>query len=210
MNTYVYTIYDNIYVNLTNKCSNACEFCIRNHESEMDGMTFAAHKGEKGDSYDLWLDKEPSYSDVVEQLEKLDFSKYKEMVFCGYGEPTYRFDLIEMLCDYAHANGISTRINTNGQGSAIMGRNIAPRMSKCIDVINVSLNATDKVAYQKLCHSIYGEEAYDIMLQFAKECVRHGGNVVLSIVDCVPPEEIARAQHIADSIGATLRVRKLI
>lgn len=208
MNTYVYTIYGNIYINLTNFCSNACEFCVRNHESTMDGREFGSHSGE-GD-YDLWLDREPSYKDVTDILDKMDFSRYKEMVFCGYGEPSARFDLVEMLCVYAHERGIKTRINTNGQGNAILGKDIAPRMCRCIDTINVSLNATDAKSYDRLCHSVYGEKAFDIMLDFAKECVRCGGNVVLSIVDCVPPEQLQKAAEIARDIGAKLRVRKMI
>lgn len=208
MNTYVYTIYGNIYINLTNFCSNACEFCVRNHESTMDGREFGSHSGE-GD-YDLWLDREPSYKDVTDILDKMDFSRYKEMVFCGYGEPSARFDLVEMLCIYAHERGIKTRINTNGQGNAILGKDIAPRMCRCIDTINVSLNATDAQSYDRLCHSVYGEKAFDIMLDFAKECVRCGGNVVLSIVDCVPPEQLQKAAEIARDIGAKLRVRKMI
>lgn len=208
MNTYVYTIYGNIYINLTNFCSNACEFCVRNHESTMDGREFGSHSGE-GD-YDLWLDREPSYKDVTDILDKMDFSRYKEMVFCGYGEPSARFDLVEMLCVYAHERGIKTRINTNGQGNAILGKDIAPRMCRCIDTINVSLNATDAQSYDRLCHSVYGEKAFDIMLNFAKECVRCGGNVVLSIVDCVPPEQLQKAAEIARDIGAKLRVRKMI
>ncbi len=208
MNTYVYTIYGNIYINLTNFCSNACEFCVRNHESTMDGREFGSHSGE-GD-YDLWLDREPSYKDVTDILDKMDFSRYKEMVFCGYGEPSARFDLVEMLCVYAHERSIKTRINTNGQGNAILGKDIAPRMCRCIDTINVSLNATDAQSYDRLCHSVYGEKAFDIMLDFAKECVRCGGNVVLSIVDCVPPEQLQKAAEIARDIGAKLRVRKMI
>ncbi len=208
MNTYVYTLYGNIYINLTNYCSNACEFCVRNHGSTMDGREFGSHKGE-GDC-DLWLDREPSYKDVTDILDKMDFSRYKEMVFCGYGEPSARFDLVEMLCAYAHDRGIKTRINTNGQGSAILGVDIAPRMSRCMDTINVSLNATDADSYDKLCHSVFGKKAFDIMLDFAKECLRCGGNVVLSIVDCVPPEQLQKAAEIAREIGAKLRVRKMI
>ena len=94
--------------------------------------------------------------------------------------------------------------------NAILGKDIAPRMCRCIDTINVSLNATDAQSYDRLCHSVYGEKAFDIMLDFAKECVRCGGNVVLSIVDCVPPEQLQKAAEIARDIGAKLRVRKMI
>ena len=208
MNTYVYTIYGNIYINLTNFCSNACEFCVRNHESTMDGREFGSHSGE-GD-YDLWLDREPSYKDVTDILDKMDFSRYKEMVFCGYGEPSARFDLVEMLCVYAHERGIKTRINTNGQGNAINGRDITDDIVSHIDSIGVSLNATDAKKYDAICHSEWGERGFDLMLAFAEECVKKGGNVSLSVVDIIGEEETAKARTIAEKIGAKLRVRKMI
>ena len=91
-----------------------------------------------------------------------------------------------------------------------MGQDITARISKCIDTINVSLNATDAVKYDKICHSDYGEKAFDIMLDFAKKCVNHGGNVVLSVVDVIGQEEIAKAKEIAKSVGAKLRIRELL
>lgn len=79
-----------------------------------------------------------------------------------------------------------------------------------MDTINVSLNATDKVKYDAICHSYYGLDAFDIMLDFARNCVKAGGNVVLSVVDCIGQEEIDKARKIADEIGAKLRVRELL
>ncbi|MGN0771945.1 MAG: TatD family nuclease-associated radical SAM protein [Christensenellales bacterium] len=193
----VYTVDDKLYINLTNRCSNRCEFCVRYYDKPVYG--------------DLWLKDEPTAEQVIEILQKdYDVTKYPEVVFCGYGEPTYKFDEIVAICDYVHSKGGKTRINTNGQGNRINGRNIAPEMSRIMDSINVSLNATDKVRYDAICHSEYGIEAFDIMLDFAKECVKAGGNVVLSVVDCIGEQEIEKARKIAQSIGAKLRVRQLL
>ncbi|MBD5086294.1 MAG: radical SAM protein [Clostridiales bacterium] len=195
--TYVYTVDQNIYINLTNRCSNRCEFCVRYYDKPIYG--------------DLWIKSEPTADEVIAILEKdYDLSKYGEVVFCGYGEPTYRFDAIEKIADYVHSKGAKTRINTNGQANEILGEDISDRIVKSIDTINISLNATDKVKYDKICHSAYGERAFDIMLDFAKKCVNAGGNVVLSVVDVIGEEEIEKAKEIARSVGAKLRVRALL
>lgn len=196
-NRYVYTVDDNVYINLTNRCSNRCEFCVRYYDKPIYG--------------DLWIEDEPSAADVIAILKSdYDLSEYGEVVFCGYGEPTYRYDAVEEICAYVHANGGKTRINTNGQGSEINKQDISARMAACMDTINVSLNATDAEKYDKICHSDYGPRAFEIMLEFAEKCVKAGGNVVLSVVDCIGEDEIAKARAIADSIGAKLRVRQLL
>jgi len=194
---YVYVVDKNLYINLTNRCTNRCEFCVRYYDKPVYG--------------DLWIKSEPSAEDVIKILEsEYDLSQYGEVVFCGFGEPTYRFDAIEKICDYVHAKGGKTRINTNGQADEILGEDITSRIVKCIDKINISLNATDAVKYDKICHSVYGERAFDIMLDFAKKCVQAGGNVALSVVDVIGEDEIAKAKEIAESVGAKLRVRELL
>lgn len=196
-NTYVYIVDNNLYINLTNRCSNRCEFCVRYYDKPIYG--------------DLWIKDEPTAEDVLDILKKdYNIADYNEVVFCGFGEPTYRFDAIEKICEYVHAQGGKTRINTNGQANEILGEDITERISKCIDTINISLNATDADKYDAICHSDYGKRAFDIMLDFAKKCVAHGGNVVLSVVDCIGKEEIEKARVIAQNIGAKLRVRELI
>lgn len=196
-NTYVYIVDNNLYINLTNRCSNRCEFCVRYYDKPIYG--------------DLWIKNEPTAEDVLDILKKdYNIADYNEVVFCGFGEPTYRFDAIEKICEYVHAQGGKTRINTNGQANEILGEDITERISKCIDTINISLNATDADKYDAICHSDYGKRAFDIMLDFAKKCVAHGGNVVLSVVDCIGKEEIEKARVIAQNIGAKLRVRELI
>lgn len=202
---YVYVIGNKLYVNLTNRCSNACDFCVRNYDSD-----HAAKHGYEG--YDLWLDKEPSANDVEEMATRVLAGRkdIEEVVFCGFGEPTYRLDVMCEVADFAHARGLRTRVNTNGQGSEINGRDISADIASHIDTVNVSLNATDAEKYDGICHSIYGKRGFDVMLDFAKKCVMRGADVVLSVVDIIGEEEIEKAQAIADSIGARLRVRAMI
>ena len=139
-----------------------------------------------------------------------DGKDIEEVVFCGFGEPTYRLDVMCEVADFAHARGLRTRVNTNGQGSEINGRDISADIASHIDTVNVSLNATDAEKYDEICHSIYGKRGFDVMLDFAKKCVMRGADVVLSVVDIIGEEEIEKAQEIADSIGARLRVRAMI
>ncbi|MDE6189019.1 MAG: TatD family nuclease-associated radical SAM protein [Clostridia bacterium] len=194
---YVYEVDKNVYINLTNRCSNRCEFCVRYYDKPIYG--------------DLWIKTEPTAEQVIDILDKdYDLSKYGEVVFCGYGEPTYRFDAIEKISAYVHSKGAKTRINTNGQANEILGEDVTKRIAECIDTINISLNATDAKKYDKICHSAYGERAFDVMLDFAKACVKAGGNVVLSVVDVIGEEEIEKARKIAEEVGAKLRVRKLL
>ncbi len=196
-NNIVYVVGNNLYINMTNRCSNRCEFCVRYYDKPIYG--------------DLWLNDEPTAQQVIESLSNdFDIKKYDEVVFCGYGEPTYRFDDIQIVCDFVHSQGKKTRINTNGQANAILGRDITQQICRCIDTINISLNATDAQKYDQICHSCYGQDAFDIMIDFAKKCVSHKGNVVLSVVDCIGQEEIDKAQQIANNIGAKLRVRELL
>ncbi len=200
---YVYEIGGKLYANLTNRCSNACTFCVRNYDTDRK-------KPHGYEGYDLWLEKEPTADEVVAALEKYDLTKYKELVFCGYGEPTYRFDVLEEVAAYAHKKSLRTRINTNGQTNAILGKDVSERMCRAIDVIGISLNEVTPEKYDAICRSVFGKKAFDIMLEFARLCVSHGGNVIFSVVDCIGKEDIAKAEEIAKSVGAKLRVREMI
>ncbi len=200
---YVYEIGGKLYANLTNRCSNACTFCVRNYDVDR-------RKPHGYEGYDLWLDKEPSAGEVIDALCGYDLANYKELVFCGYGEPTYRFDVLEEVAAFAHSKGLRTRINTNGQANAILGVDVSERMCRAIDVIGISLNQVTPEKYDAICHSIFGKKAFDIMLDFARACVSHGGNVVFSVVDCIGKDDVEKAEEIAKSVGAKLRVREMI
>jgi TatD family-associated radical SAM protein len=195
MDTYVYKIDAALYINLTNWCGNACDFCIRNGN---DGI----------EDYKLWLKKEPSAADVIALIG--DPKKYKEIVFCGFGEPLKKLDELKTIAKYVKDGGGVVRVNTNGQAGLIFGRDIVPELVGLVDKINVSLNASDRAKYQKICHSCYGEAAFDAMIAFARACVERLPEAVLSVVETIGAEEIKKCRALAKSIGAKLRVRKMI
>jgi TatD family-associated radical SAM protein len=195
MNTYVYRLGNALYINLTNRCTNCCDFCIRNTH---DGV------GE----YNLWLDNEPTAQEVLQQIG--DPTQYSEVVFCGFGEPMIRLEELIEIAQEVKKKGGKVRINTNGQANLYHGRNVVPLLKGLVDVISISLNAPTAEQYDAICHSCYGKEAFEGVLQFARECVKVIPTVVLSVVDVLSPDDIERCRTIAEDIGAQLKVRQMI
>ena len=193
----LYKVHNNIYVNMTNKCPFACTFCLR---QTMDRI---------GESDRLWLEREPSLQEVCDEFNKFNMDEYNEVVFCGFGEPTERFDdLIKVAAFVKEKYGKKIRINTNGVGSLINGRDIAPEMKGLIDTVSISLNNPHKDEYLSLVRSKFGEQSFDAMLDFAKECTKYIPNVVLTTVDTtISHEEEEECRRICESIGATYRIR---
>lgn len=195
MNNYVYTIGNKLYINLTNKCSNNCNFCIRNGRKGM------------GDT-ELWIDDVPTADDIVAQLPD-DLSQYdQEVVFCGFGEPTYNLDALEEVASYLHCVDKTTRINTNGQANLIHNRDVSDIIADSCDVVNVSLNCPDSASYQQVCHSIYGEKAFDAMLEFAKLCQKRGASVIMSVVDSIGNAQVEKCRKLCQTLDLPLRVRE--
>jgi TatD family-associated radical SAM protein len=197
--TYAYILDGNLYINLTNKCSNGCDFCVRNERASYYG------------NY-LWLKNgDPSAEAVIAQVRGMgDLSRFKEVVFCGFGEPTYKVKEMVELCDYFHEKGLSTRLNTNGQGNLINKRDIVPELKGKIDFVNVSLNASCAEKYQPICRSQYGENGFAALVEFAKICKRNGVNCRFSIVDCIGEEEVEACKRLAASVNIPLYVRTYI
>ena len=76
----LYVYKTSIYANLTNKCPCRCTFCIRNNTDSV------------GSADTLWHKHDPSMEDIKKAVDDFDFTGYKELVFCGYGEPTSALD----------------------------------------------------------------------------------------------------------------------
>ena len=195
----MYILDGNLYVNLTNKCSNACDFCVRNERDSYYG------------NY-LWLRHgDPTAEKVIAAANALgDLTAYKEAVFCGFGEPTYKVAEIVALCDYFHEKGLKTRLNTNGQGNLINKRDIVPDLKGKVDFVNISLNASCVEKYQPVCRSQYGEAGFAGLIEFAKLCRRNGVPCRFSIVDCIGEEEVEACKRLAQSVNVPLYVRDYI
>ncbi|MDY5607439.1 MAG: TatD family nuclease-associated radical SAM protein, partial [Lentihominibacter sp.] len=148
MASIVYDYFGGLYINLTNKCPNACRFCIRNFTDSL------------GDADSLVLDKDPSVEEVKAELRQWDVSRYDEVVFCGYGEPTERLkDLLELAAFIKASWGKPVRINTNGLADLIWGEETAPWLKGKIDMVSISLNEADRDKYYDLCMPRFGRES---------------------------------------------------
>ncbi len=198
-NILVYSLENKIYVNLTNRCTNDCIFCLRNDKDDVCGQT-------------LWLESEDfTPEDVIEQLKKFEISK--EVVFCGYGEPLLKFEVLRQVAKYIKENypDVKIRINTNGHANFIYKKNIIPELLGLVDEISVSLNAADSDEYDELSQPKF-ENAYDEVKKFIKCCSEAGIKTDASIVDGYKGRrlDVEKCRQIAEELGAELRVREWI
>ena len=195
--TVFYEVHDNLYVNLTNKCPCACVFCLRQTRDHME------------ESDVLWLEHDPSMEEIIEESKKFDMSKYNEIVFCGFGEPTEAIDNLLKTAKYIKDNfGKKIRINTNGLGNLINGRDITADMEGLVDTLSISLNTPDPVRYNEIVRPKFGIGSFDAMLAFAKEAKQYVPNVVMTTVDTtLTKEEEEKCRKICDELGVKYRIR---
>jgi TatD family-associated radical SAM protein len=188
-----YELGGKLYINITNRCTNDCSFCIRSNSKTFE--------------YNLWLDKEPDADQIIKEIGNAE--KYAEIVFCGFGEPMVRLPELLQVARYIKKLGKKVRVDTNGQADLIWNRPVAPELSGLVDSISISLNAGSAEYYQKLCNSEFGEGAYESIIDFAKQCLKYIPEVTLSVVDVIPESEIEKCAAIAADIGAKFRVRNM-
>ncbi len=192
----IYTYKDSVYANITNKCNCRCTFCIR---FVKDGV---------GNADTLWHQENPSLEKVLDAIKDFDFTGYKELVFCGYGEPTCQLDILLEAAAYAkREKGLKTRLNTNGQGSAENGHDIVPELAKVIDSVSVSLNAPSKREYEEVTRPLF-DNGFENMIDFTQRCREVIGDVRWSIVDVLPEEEKERCIALSKEHDIPLRIRK--
>ena len=196
-----YTVGDGLYINMTNRCTNACSFCIRNNDDGAYG------------SDSLWLSREPTVDEILESVFSRDLSLFSEIVFCGYGEPSIRLrEAREVaLAIKAKHPKLKIRINTNGQSDLILGEDSAPLYKDAFDTVSVSLNAPTPEKYQEICHSAYGIGALDAVITFASNVKAYVNEVIFSVVrEFITEDEIEKCKKISESTGVPLRIRDYI
>ena len=195
--TILYKVHDNLYVNLTNKCPCSCTFCLRQTRDKMD------------DSHVLWLEHEPDFEEIKAEFAKFNLDEYKEIVFCGFGEPTERLEMLIQVAEWLkkHYNK-KIRVNTNGLSDLINGRDTAPEFEGRVDVVSISLNTPNREKYYELTRNKFGIESFDALLKFAENVKTHVSEVVLTTVDTtLTKEEEEQCRHICESLGVTYRIR---
>lgn len=189
---YTYKIRNSLYINLTNRCTNRCDFCPRLKEPVVKG-------------YYLKLKKEPKAKEVIKEIN--DPKKFDEIVFCGYGEPTIRLKIIKKIAKWIKENGGKTRLNTNGHANMIAGHNVLLELKSLIDVISISLNFHNKDLYLKHCHPIFGKKTWNKLLEFIKEAKKNIPKVILTVVEGYQDVDIDKCQKIADNLKVDFRRR---
>ena len=200
--TIVYGVKGGLYVNITNRCPCACEFCIRRNGDGAYG------------SNSLWLEREPTVDEVVQAIDAADPSRYSEVVFCGYGEPTERLeDLLQIARQVKRMHpSIPIRVNTNGLADLIAGRPTAALFAGAVDALSISLNAATAEEYEGLCHPRFGRRSYEAMLDFAAQAKEHVPSVTLTVVRTpdLSEEKESACRRICEGIGVPLRVRTFV
>ena len=191
------------YINMTNACTNACVFCLRNQKDDVQGAN-------------LWLDKDNVSASVVISQIKDNIDKVLnagEIVFCGYGEPLIKINEVVEICKYLKNNypNLKIRINTNGHANAIHKRNVVAELAYLVDTISVSLNAENEEKYNQISNPKI-ENAYEEVKRFIRACVEAKIYTIASVVDKVPdfPVDVERCEVIAKSLGAKFRSREFI
>lgn len=196
----VYLLNGKIYINLTNECTNECVFCIRSLKDDVCGAN-------------LWLKNDTvTAEEVIKQLKALKKNE-KEIIFCGYGEPTLKLDILKEVAKFIKSNYKDTkiRLNTNGHANFIYERNIIPELVGLIDEISVSLNAPTEELYRELsqpalvCENILAE-----VKDFIKKSVEAGIETTASVVNGYKDYNInlEACEQAAKDLGAKFRVRK--
>lgn len=187
-----YKIRDSLYLNITNRCTNSCSFCVRFHTDYVKG-------------HNLRLSDEPTEEELKDAIG--DPSQYKEVVFCGYGEPLLRFDLVKSVAKWIKQNKGKVRINTNGHGKLIHERNILPELKGIVDSISISLDAHDEETYDRLCKPLY-KNAFRGVIEFIKEAKKYIPGVEATVVE-LDGVDIEKCRAITDELGVKFRIRKL-
>jgi TatD DNase family protein len=187
-----YRIRDNLYLNITNRCTNSCSFCVRYHSDYVKG-------------HNLRLPDEPTVEELKDAIG--DPSRYREIVFCGYGEPLLRLDTVKDLARWIKEKGGYVRINTNGHGNLIHHRNILGELSGLVDSVSVSLDAHDEATYDRICAPSF-KNAFQEVIAFIKEAKSSIPSVQATVVE-MGGVDLDKCRQITDALGVRLRVRKL-
>jgi TatD DNase family protein len=187
-----YPIRNSLYLNITNRCTAACTFCVRYNTDFVKG-------------HNLRLAEEPTAEAVIREIE--DPKRYAEVVFCGYGEPLLRLDVVKAVAAEVKRQGGKVRIDTNGHANLIHKRNVLPELAGLVDAVSVSLNAQNAEVYEKLSQPQFGTPTYEAVKEFIREAKKYIPDVTATVVSA-PGVDVEACRKIAEGLGAKYRVRE--
>ena len=187
-----YPIRNSLYLNITNRCTAACTFCVRYRTDFVKG-------------HNLRLAEEPNAEALIKEIG--DPGRYAEIVFCGYGEPLLRLDVVKAVAAEVKRLGGKVRIDTNGHANLIHKRNVLPELAGLVDAVSVSLNAQNAELYEKLTQPQFGATTYDAVKEFIREAKKYIPDVTATVVSA-PEVDLEACRRIAEELGARFRVRE--
>lgn len=189
-----YPIRKSLYLNITNRCTLACSFCPKiSGDFEVKG-------------HNLKLAQEPNVEDVFRAID--DHNGFDEIVFCGFGEPTQRIELLKIIAKQIKDRlNAKIRLDTDGLANLVHERDVLPELAGLIDSISISMNAPDPQAYVKTCPSKYGEEAFYAMLSFLEKAKEFIPEVTATAVS-IPEMDVEACKKLAKEMGVNFRLRK--
>jgi TatD DNase family protein len=187
-----YPIRESLYLNLTNRCTNRCGFCVRFESAFVKG-------------HNLRLKEEPTVEELTAAIG--DPTRYREVVFCGYGEPTLRLEVVKAVARWVKERGGRVRLNTNGHGSLIHGRDITAELEGLVDAVSVSLDAPDAETYERVCRP-ERPGAFEAVVGFIRSARAHIPDVQVTVV-AAEGVDVGRCRQLAAELGVPLRVREL-
>ena len=191
-----YRIRDSVYVNLTNRCTLRCTFCRKFKDFVVKG-------------HNLRLPDDPGLDDLRAAIEASELGSAREVVFCGYGEPLLRLEVVRELAGFVKSRGIRVRVNTDGLASLVHGRDVPGELVGLVDCLSVSLNAADAATYARSCRSRYGEAAFPAVLAFLRRAAEVIPEVVATAV-VLPGLDVEAVRRLAeDDLHVRFRARPL-
>ncbi len=200
-NKFTYYLGDVMYINVTNLCTNKCDFCIRSTGDTVGGVN-------------LVLEEEKfTAQNIIDELKQTFEDRCREIVFCGYGEPLIKLDIVKETAKFIKDNypQVPIRLNTNGHANLIHKRNVVPELVGLLDSVSVSLNSDNAEQYAQLCSPNFNKEtAYQAVKDFIRECAESGIETTASVVSGYEDYEVnlENCEKIARELGAKFRVRE--
>jgi TatD family-associated radical SAM protein len=189
-----YTLHGNCYLNITSRCTLRCRFCPKHNRNWVV------------QAYDLSLKREPTRDEILAALG--DPTRYREVVFCGLGEPTQRLDVLLDIARAVKQRGGKVRLNTDGLANLIQHRDVTPELARVVDRISISLNAQNAEVYERHTHPKL-PDTYPALLDFIRRAKAQGMDVTITAIAGLAGVDIAACRELAESLGVAFRQRVL-
>jgi len=190
-----YTIDDRLYLSITDRCTLECAFCPKQDDD------YRLHE------YDLRMQFRPSTADIIAAIGEHP-ENYAQIVFCGYGEPTLRLNVLLQVAEYIKGRGGVVRINTDGLANKFHKRNVLPEMKGLVDSLSISLNAQNETVYNQHCQPQLAG-SWEALLEFIKQAPTYIPDVQVSAIDGLEGVDISACQSLVESLGAKFKYREL-